>query len=94
MLLVDAGMGLVQHSPLLYWELPPSVLSFFENFAVLLIAVDIKVFSCLCCCVCGSGPTLGANIVSLARLLAATASTNTRNTALRIVHPRFIVYFH
>ena len=60
---------------------------------LLLIAIGIKVFSCLCCYVCGSGPTLGANIMSLTSSLAATASTNIRNTALRIVHTDLLYIF-
>ena len=66
---------------------------FLRILLILLIAIGIRVFSCLCCCLCGSGSTLGANIMSLARLLVATASTNTRNTALTIVHMDLLYIF-
>ena len=59
---------------------------FLRILLILLITCGIKVFSCFSCCVCGSSPTLGANIMSLTNPFAATAGTNTRNTAFKIVH--------
>ena len=53
---------------------------------ILLNVCGIKVFNSFSCCFCGSGPTLGANIVFFANSFAATASTNTRNTTFKIVH--------
>ena len=53
---------------------------------ILLNVCGIKVSNSFSCCVCGSGPTLGANIVFFANSFAATASTNTRNTTFKIVH--------
>ena len=90
-LLVDSGMVLGQHGHPLDWKLPPAVLKVFLR--ILLIAFGIRVFSCLYCCVCGSGPTLGTNIVCLTRSLVTTAGTNTRNTALRIVHTDLFYIF-
>ena len=100
MLFVDSGRDLGTHSSqethlldlaagLVDWLLPPAVLGSFGNFAdlaVWLFSCGINVLDNLCCCVGGSGPISGANIVSLANLLAPTAGTNTRNTALKIVH--------
>ena len=54
---------------------------------ILLNVCGIKVFNSFSCCVCGSGPTLGANIMFFANSFVATASTNTRNaTFIEIVH--------
>ena len=94
MLLVDSGMGLVQHIPLnhqgthlLYWKLPPTVLRIFENLLILLIVFDLIVFDGFCCYVCGSDPTLGTNIMSLESLLAATARhKHKEDTAIIIFH--------
>ena len=53
---------------------------------ILLNDCGIKVFNSFSCCVCGSGPTLGTNIMFFTISFAATASTNTRNTTFKIVH--------
>ena len=74
---------------LLDWEPPPAVLWVFENFADFAEFAEClwhQSFQQFSCCVCGSGPTLGANIVFLANSFAATAGTNTRNTTFKIVH--------
>ena len=55
-------------------------------FQILLNVYGIKDFNSFSCCVCGSGPTLGANIVFFANSCAATAGTNTRKTTFKIVH--------
>ena len=71
---------------LLDCEPPPAVLWVLRILLILLNVCGIKVFNSFSCCVCGSGPTLGANIVFLTNLFVATASTNTRNTTFKIVH--------
>ena len=53
---------------------------------IMLNVCGIKVFNSFSCCVCGSSPTLGPNIMFLANLFVATASTNTRNATFKIVH--------
>ena len=59
---------------------------FLKILLILLNVCGIKVFNSFSCCVCGSGPTLGANIVFLANSFVATTSTNTRNTTFKFVH--------
>ena len=93
MLLGDFCIGLVQHSHLghlgthlLDWELPPAVLMVLRFLLILLIYFGIKVSYDFCCFVCCSGPTLGANIMSLASSLATTAGTNIIKTAIVFVH--------
>ena len=53
---------------------------------IFLNTFGIRVFNSFSCCVCGSGPTLGTNIVFFANSFAATTGTNTRNTTFKSVH--------
>ena len=71
------------------WKLPPAVL---RSLRILLIVICIKVFSCLCCCVCGSGPTLGTNIMSHHKLACATASKTQEHSTYNCSYG-FIIYF-
>ena len=71
-------MVLVQH--LLGWRLPLAVLIAFAEIAE--IYESIMSFSFVCC----SGPILGANIMSLASSLAATACTNMTRKANVFTH--------
>ena len=48
---------------------------FWRILLILLNVCGINVFNCSSCCVCGSGPTLGTNIMSLASSVEATAGT-------------------
>ena len=53
---------------------------------ILLNVYSIRVSNSFSCCVCGSGPTLGTNIVFFANSFVATAGTKTRNATFKIVH--------
>ena len=52
----------------------------------LLNTFGISVLNSFSSCVCGSGPTLGANIVFFTNSFVATTGTNTRNATFKIVH--------
>ena len=61
---------------------------------ILLNVCGIKVFNSFSCCVCGSGPTLGANIVFFTSSFAATAGTNTRNATLKLFIQIYYINSH
>ena len=69
-----------------YLQLSYGLLRILLIFLILLNVCGINVFNSSSCCVCGSGSTLGTNIVFLADSFVATAGTNTRNATFKIVH--------
>ena len=79
--------------------LPPAVLVIFENsadfadIAEYFWNFDAKSSISFCCYVCDIGSTLGATIMSLASLLAATASTNIIGMVIKLFI-QFIEYYH